>query len=84
MKNAFFSLTNLIFKRSSYMQWLFWVIYQKLKRNLRLAFGTHFPLFFRENVPNLIISQLTETQCHTFFPPQDIKQKVLLNSCLDN
>ena len=66
------------------MQWLFWVIYQKLKGNLRLAFGTNFPLFFRENIPNLIISQLTETQCHTFFPSQDIKQKVLLKSCLDN
>ena len=32
----------LFFKKTSWMQWMFWVIYKKLKRDLGLAFGAHF------------------------------------------
>ena len=33
---------------------------------------------------SLIPYQLAKLQCHTFFLSQDIKQNVLLSSCLDN
>ena len=51
----------------------------KLKRSLDVAFGAHFQhdLFFHENVPYLILYQLTKFQCPNFFPSQDIKQNVL-------
>ena len=55
----------------------------KLKWGLGLTFGAHFLRDFL-NVPNLILYQWKKFQCYTFFPSQDIKQNVLLTSCLDN
>ena len=50
---------------------------KKLNRGLGIAFGTHFlHVFVHKNVPYLIICQMTEFQCHTFFPCQGIKQNV--------
>ena len=57
----------------------------KLKGGLRLTFGAHFVHdFLHKNVPYLILSQMARFQCHAFFPSQDIKQNVLLNSYLDD
>ena len=54
-----------------------------LKRGLGLAFGVHFLHDFSIKVsPYLIFYQWTKFQCHNFFPPQDIKQNVLLGSYL--
>ena len=66
------------------MQWLFWIIYQIIKRS-----GTSFCCIFSawflyKNVLYLILHLWTKFQCHTFFPSQDIKQNVLLSSYLDN
>ena len=72
-------LKYLNFKRISRIQWLFWVIYQNLKRGLRLASGaSSLHNFFHKNVPDLILYQLTKFHSHTIFPSQDIKQNVLL------
>ena len=57
----------------------------KLKRVLFLSFDTHFlHVFFHENANYLILYQLTNFQCYVFFRSQDIKQNVLLSSCLEN
>ena len=42
-----------------------------------------FARFFHK-IPDLMLYQLTQFQCHTFFPSQDIKQNVLLSSYIDN
>ena len=47
----------------------------KLKKVLRLAFGTH----FQHDFPYLILYQWTKFQCHTLFHSQDIKQNVFLS-----
>ena len=57
----------------------------KLRRGLTLAFGAYFRRFCHKNVTYfLILCLLTNFQCNTFFPSQDIKQNVLLSSYLDN
>ena len=46
----------------------------KLKRDLGLAFGTHFQHEYgNNNVSYLIHYQWTKFKCHTFLPSQDIK-----------
>ena len=58
----------------------------KLKRSLGLAFSPHFLHHFSIkmfNVFYLILYQLKKFRCHIFFPSQDIKQNLLLNSYLD-
>ena len=67
------------------MQWLFWVIYQKLKRGLELAFGAHFLHgFFHTNAPYLILYQLKKFQCHIFFYFSRYQIKCVSKSYLDN
>ena len=57
----------------------------KLKRGLGLVFGAHFLHDFSIKVFSyLILYQWAKFQCHIFFPSQDIKQNVLLNSYLDS
>ena len=57
----------------------------KLKQGLGLAFAAHFLYDFSiKNVPYLILYQLTEFRCRSFFASQNIKQNVLLSSYLDN
>ena len=56
----------------------------KSRRGLQLTFVAHFLHDKSKNILYLILYQLTKFQCHTFFPFQDIKQNVLLNSHLDN
>ena len=62
------------------MQWLFLGYIRKLKRGLGLAFNSHFLL--DKNVPDLILYQLTQFQCHYFFPSQNIKQNLLVSCYL--
>ena len=66
------------------MQWLLWVIYQNKKKSLGLAFGANFLHDFSIKCSYLVLHQWAKFQCHTFFPSQDIKQNVLLNSYLDS
>ena len=59
----------------------------KLKRGLGLAFGGHFLQDFSIKmfyVPYPILYWLIKFQCNAFFSSQDIKQNVLLSSCLGN
>ena len=57
----------------------------KLKGGLGLASGAYFLHdFFHKIVPYLNLYQWTKFQCHTLSLSQDIKQNVLLSSCLDS
>ena len=54
-------------------------MYTKIKKGSGTNFWCTFSAwFFHKNVPYLMLHQLTEFQCQTFFPSQDIKQNVLL------
>ena len=63
------------------MQWVFYL--SKSKGGLGLAFDAHYLFNFSVKM-YLILYQLIKFQWHTFFLSQDIKQKVLLRSHLDN
>ena len=59
----------------------------KSKRGLGLAFGGHFLQDFSIKmfyVLYVILYWLIKFQCNAFFSSQDIKQNVLLSSCLGN
>ena len=57
----------------------------KFKRDLGLALCANFLHdFFHKYVSYLILNLWTKSQCHIFFPSQDIKQNMLLCSYLDN
>ena len=60
------------------MQWLFWVVYQNKKGVWEELLVHVFCMIFHENVPYLILYQWAKFQCHSIFPPQDIKPNVLL------
>ena len=69
----------LTFKRISCMQWLFWVIYQKLKGGVGLAFGAHFLHDFSiKNIFYLTLYQRAKFQHHASFPSQDVKKKCVI------
>ena len=54
-----------------------------LKRDVGLAFGAHFQFYFSVKTFLNTLS-IDKVQRYIFFPPQDIKQNVLLSSYLDN
>ena len=59
-------------------------LFIKIKKGSGIIFWcTLSAWFFYKNVPYLIFYLWTKFQCHTFFPPEDIKQNLLLNSYLD-
>ena len=65
------------------MHWLFCAIYQN-KKSDGTSFCCIFPAYFSiKKFSYLILYQLTKFQYQTFFS-QDIKQYVVLNSCLAN
>ena len=55
-----------------------------LKRGVGLTFCAHFLHNLLIKVSYLVFYLWTKFQWHTFFPSQDIKQNVLLSTCLDN
>ena len=60
-------------------------LFTKIKKGSGTSFWCTFSAwFFHENVPLLILYQLTMFQCHTFLPSQDIKRNKLLSYYLDN
>ena len=72
-----------ILKRISCMQWLFWLSTKIIKGFWTIFWSTFSAWFFYKNVPNLILNWQSFSVI-PFFPSQDIKQNVLLNSYLDN
>ena len=56
----------------------------KLKRDLGLAFGAHFPHDFSIKMSLFNTQTIEKFQCHTLFLSQDIKQNAPLSSYLDS
>ena len=54
-----------------------------LKRDVGLVFGAHFQFYFSVKTFLNTLS-IDKVQRYIFFPPQNIKQNVLLSSYLDN
>ena len=60
-------------------------LFAEIKKGSRTSIQATLSLdFFHKNVAYLILCQLTKFQDQTYFPYQDIKQHVFLNSCLAN
>ena len=61
------------------------MLFTKTKKGSGTRFWCIFSArFFHKDVSYLILYLWTKFQCHAFFTSQDIKQKVLLSSYLDN
>ena len=59
------------------MHWLFWAIYQKIKKRPGTIFCCIFAAyFFHQNFPYLMLYRLSKFQYQTYFPSQDIKHIV--------